>query len=373
MVERAPEVLHRVRPPRAPLFGTRPEPGRVDGELERTGRGDDAEVAGEKRVGVAGRAHRDRRRGPRADAREREQLVVQLGAVAALVDHERPVGERGGQRPQRLGPGGGHREHGRIGVGDRRGFGETVREAAVGARERFPAGDDQASGVGARTARRHLLAEHGPQRELRRIDGAGHAPAGRLGDQRRERGVGREVGVDGDRVGVEVEQPAAPVHGGGEVAQVGEREPAANVVDERHELDDPVTVGEAQDAAVRAGLGDVLLDAGNRGRDEVREHAFDVERLTQRQPQIDAASAEPCTASSSVAAQRAGPQLGRRGGKDLLHRRVELAHAREPCGPRDRRDVEGGRLDQDARGLRPLRAGERQRPAPTSARSCRWI
>jgi hypothetical protein len=96
------------------------------------------------------------------------------------------------------------------------------------------------------------------------------------------------VCVDRDRVGIEIEEPAATVDRSGEIAQVGERKPAADVIDTGDELDDAVTVGESEGAAVRAGFGEVFLDPGNGGGNEMCEYALDVERLPQRQSQVDA-------------------------------------------------------------------------------------
>ena len=50
----------------------------------------------------------------------------------------------------------------------------------------------------------------------------GHAQARDGGDGRRQRRVVAERGVDGDGIGVEVEQPADAPHGGPEIAPVGE-------------------------------------------------------------------------------------------------------------------------------------------------------
>ncbi len=71
--------------------------------------------------------------------------------------------------------------------------------------------------MGAGGGRGHLLSEDRADGELRLVDRARHPAAGRLVDQGRERGVGPQLLVDGDRVGVEVEQPAAAADGDGQV------------------------------------------------------------------------------------------------------------------------------------------------------------
>ena len=131
------------------------------------------------------------------------------------------------------------------------------------------------------------------------------------------------------------------------------------MVDERYQLHDPVAVGESQCPAVGTRLGDVVLDAGHRRRDEMREHALDVERLAEREAQIDPTRDRRCAA---IAPAGAGAQVARRRREDLLHGGVELADARETRGPRDRCEIEAGGLDEEARGLRALRPGQRQRP-----------
>ena len=80
-------------------------------------------------------------------------------------------------------------------------------------------GDDAAEHR-ACAAHRDLLADDGAHRRLEAVDRAGRAQPGSLEHQRRERRVARERGVDGDRVGVEVEQPAHPGDHGDEIAGV---------------------------------------------------------------------------------------------------------------------------------------------------------
>ncbi len=164
--------------------------------------------------------------------------------------------------------------------------------------------------------------------------------------------------VDRDGIGVEVEQPAAAVDGRGQVAQIGECEPATDVVDARLELHDAVAVGEAERAPIGSRFRSVLLDARNRGGDEVCEHAFTVERLAQRQAEID--RSDRCL-QGVAAATRTRTQLGRCRRVDLPHGRVELPHARESGRPRDRGEVEHCGLHEHPRGLGALRACERER------------
>ena len=79
------------------------------------------------------------------------------------------------------------------------------RAAGEGLRERGAEAADEAGGVGARGRGRHLLAEHGPHRELVGRRAARDATARRRVDQRAQHGVGAQRGVDGHGIGVEVE------------------------------------------------------------------------------------------------------------------------------------------------------------------------
>src|SRR5690606_19812649 len=122
----------------------------------------------------------------------------------------------------------------------------------LGVVDRFAVGGDQTGGVGAGGGRGDLLAEDGADRELRRVDRARHPAAGGLVHEGREDGVRAQVAVDGDRVGVQVEQAAAAADGDGQVAQVAEGEPAGDVAGARGEGDDAVPVRQAQGAAIGA-------------------------------------------------------------------------------------------------------------------------
>ena len=112
-----------------------------------------------------------------------------------------------------------HRQRRRVERGERRRRREQPPRLAV-ERRLAVLGDDAAEhGAGARD--RDLLADDRPDRGLEAVDRAGRAQPGPLADQRRELRVGAERRVDGDRVGVEVEQPPHPRDDGDEVALVG--------------------------------------------------------------------------------------------------------------------------------------------------------
>ena len=85
------------------------------------------------------------------------------------------------------------------------------------------------------------------------------------------------------------------------------------------------------------------------------------ERRRARSESGTAGAARSCPAPPALGVAAAPAQLARRQREDLAHGVVELPHAREAGRERDLGEAEIGRLDQRARRLRALRAGERER------------
>ncbi|MDQ0717337.1 hypothetical protein QFZ55_006789 [Streptomyces luteogriseus] len=166
-------------------------------------------------------------------------------------------------------------------------------------------------------------------------------------------GVRAELVVDGDGVGVQVEQAAAAADGDGQVAQVAEGEAAGDVVRVRGEGHDAVAVREAQGAAVGAVA--PLLHAGYGRRGEVAEEVVGVERGAERQPQ-----GEHAWGARALPSGGAGAQLARGQREDLADRVVEGADRGEAGGEGDLRHGQGGRLDEQPGRLGALGAGERE-------------
>ncbi len=166
--------------------------------------------------------------------------------------------------------------------------------------------------------------------------------------------IGAELFGDRLRVGVEIEHSSAPLHRSGEVAEIVEPEHGADVIGLRGQLGHARTVGQPQRAPV--GRAHHLFDAGHRARGEELDQCVAVERRAARQPQHDR------TGRREVAAASRHAHVARRRREDLADRVVELADAREARGERDVREGQLGRLDQDSRALRSLRASERDRP-----------
>ncbi len=206
--------------------------------------------------------------------------------------------------------------------------------------------------MGAGGGRRHLLAEDRADGELRLVDRARHPAAGCLVDEGRERGVGPQLLVDRDRVGVEVEQAAAAADGDGEVAGVAQGEPAGDVVGARGQRHDAVAVREPQRAPV--GAVPPFLHAGHGGRGEVAEEVVGVERGTERQAQGERARG---VAARGVP-RGPGAKVARGERVHLAHGVVEGAHGGEAGREGDVRHRQVRRLDERPRGLRALGAGQ---------------
>ena len=159
---------------------------------------------------------------------------------------------------------------------------------ASGAADR---GDD-APGDGARAGDRDLLPDDGPHGCFERLDAARHAAARRGGDRRRERRVLAERGVDGDGVGVEVEQAADAPHGRAEVAPVGEpqehphvRPAGATRAGGEGEDGNAVAMREVECAVERLAVPG--LDARHGARREERHEVLGVERLADGKIEVD--------------------------------------------------------------------------------------
>ena len=297
---------------------------------------------GQEGVGVAEGAHRDDLDRPGAEAGQGERAGRGPASQSLSTPRcERAVGECADQGGEGGAAGAGHGQGLGVEAGQRLGGREEVGEAALGVVDRLAVRGDQPGRVGAGRGRGDLLAEHRPYGELRRVDGARHPAARRLVDQRREQRVGAQLVVDGDRVGVQVEHPAAAADRDGQVAQVGEGEPAGDVVGLRGEGDDAVPVREAQGAPVRAVA--PLLHAGYGGRGEVAEEVVGVERGAERQPQ-------------AISARGCGGVPGR----------LRAARARSSLGD-EREDLADGVVEGADRG----EARPRRRSPPSAARSSR--
>ena len=329
-----------------------------------------AEVA--RRGTRRGRAGRASPRTPRSTARCR---AARAGAGAPPRGRRRrradssPRASAAGEAEQRAPPRAGHRQLLGVGLRERGGRREQVRDAAERALERLAVRGDQPAGERGGARQRDLLAEHGAHRQLVAVDvarrrgaRAPRARAGRAAASRAER-LGHGV-----RVGVEVEQRPAALHRGAEVAQVVEPEARRDVPVAGRSSTTPGAVRQPQAAPVARRRRPPRRPGTARAAEE-RDQPVRVERRAVRQPQRDRA-ARP--RRRPLRRARARSSLGRRR-EDLADRGVELAHAAR-SRPRTRPRSTGTPVVSSstravcARCARASASG----PAPTTATSWRW-
>ena len=108
-------------------------------------------------------------------------------------------------------------------------------------------GPDEGAEDGAGAGDRDLLTDDRADGELEAVDRAGDAEAGRLGDEGSEQAVGAEQVIDGDGIGVEVEEVTRPGDRRGQIPEVVEHEDGVDgrAVTSRSQGDRPVAVGKA--------------------------------------------------------------------------------------------------------------------------------
>ena len=120
------------------------------------------------------------------------------------------------------------------------------------------------------------------------------------------------------------------------------------------QLDDRAAMRETDRAPVPGVT--ALLDAGNRAGRQELEDGRRRKRPSKRQPQVQRARGRRPACGSSACTQ-----LCRRQGEDFANRVVELPHTREAGRERDVADRHLRRFEQQPRGLRSLRARQRDR------------
>ena len=158
---------------------------------------------------------------------------------------------------------------------------------------------------------------------------------------------------DAERVGVKVEKPAALAHRTGQVCHRLEPQRASDVGLDWFQGGDAGAAWQAKRSAVDPAAR--LRDAGNRAGAQPGEQGGPVEWRpigeAQRERAFNDVTPPPATRAELGWGQR----------KHLAHRVVELPDALEASRERDVREGQIGRLDQGARRLRPLGAGDRER------------
>src|SRR5262249_19473145 len=125
---------------------------------------------------------------------------------------------------------------------------------------------NEAAGKRGRRLERYLLAEQGAHGQLGTVHGADDAAAGRLTHEPTQHPIATQRAAHALRIGVEVEQRARALDGGGEIAEIAEAVASPHIPVGRPELDRSKTVRQAQATPIRAV--DHLLDAWNHAASE---------------------------------------------------------------------------------------------------------
>ena len=128
-----------------------------------------------------------------------------------------------------------------------------------------------------------MLAEHRPYGKLRTIHAARNAPPRRTPHERPEKRVIAENFVHGDRVRVEVEEPATPLHGGAEIPKILQPEYTPNVIPTIGQRHHARAMRQAQRPPIRAAR--KRLHAFDGAISEEAKQAIHVEGLPERQAQ----------------------------------------------------------------------------------------
>jgi hypothetical protein len=178
----------------------------------------------------------------RGRSHERQEPASYLFPVGAGIEKELTFFECPCELAQGLAPRGRHCESRRTCLHDTGRLREEVRKSLIRPDERpgywwLSMPGDQPAGKGPGSGYGDLLAEYRAHGELRSVDAPGYAQPRRATNERREKWVRNEDFRDGNRVGVEVQEPAAALHGGSEIAQLLQPENATDVVPtvgERH-------------------------------------------------------------------------------------------------------------------------------------------
>ena len=173
----------------------------------------DAEIAREERVRPAERAHREVRRRPRADARQRHERGGRRLRIRAALELQRARGGGARQPEERFRPRArqpDRRDLAHARVRDTSRLGEAAHQSRVARPHERAEAFREPSRERRRARDRHLLPEHRAHRALESVERARH-PQPRIAPERRlQQRVLPERARDHGRLRVEVEEPAQP-------------------------------------------------------------------------------------------------------------------------------------------------------------------
>jgi hypothetical protein len=236
---------------------------------------------------------------------------------------------------------------------------EGMGQCAMEILDRLTIGGDQPAGVGSRSFGRYLLTQHRADGQFGLVDCARNALAGRLGHHRAHSRVSGECLDHRLRVGIEVEQPPAAGDRRREVAEIVEDKQAADVIDSRGQGEHRAAEGKPQAASERT-VAD-LLATGHDAGGQVTEYALIGERCPYRQPNGHGARRRGFGIHGGEPGRGALTQCRRCVREHQAHGVVELTDAGKPGGECHIAERHVCGLDQEPRGLRTLRAGQRER------------
>ena len=329
------------------------------GALEPAQRVARAEVGVEEDVGVSEGAQRDVVGGPRTDARQLEQASADGVAVVSTIEDDDAIGQGAAEAGQGTAPGARHRQVLRVDRGEHVHRREEVGQSGDGRADLGAVLDREPRGDGARTGHADLLAQHRAYGDLVAVDMSGHAQARGLPDQRSEDPVlGERVG-HGHRIAVGVEQASRPLHRRRGVAQVGEGELGPDEGGRAHlrhvwqrEPDGAGPVRQGDGAGVRLTLDHLDARDGAQG-----------EEVEQLGAGVGGAHGQPHHHAPSATLGRPRRPRSSVGETAYTSRTVSLNWRMllKPGGERHVGEAHVGGLDQDPRGLRAARPGQRQR------------
>ncbi|MEZ5258478.1 MAG: hypothetical protein R2705_16735 [Ilumatobacteraceae bacterium] len=230
--------------------------------------------------------------------------------VGARTETDRPRVERARHRHQRTMSRRRHREVVPGGGRERSGRREEVGQLAVRRAERAerrhgPGGERACADHG------HLLAEDRRSGgELGPVDMTRRAQTGPPGHEPRQVRVAAQAVVDGTGVGVEVEQPPAPIHRCGQVADVFERQPTRHVSVASRQADRPGAERQPRGPPVRLAV--PRLHTGHRPQAENPNTSPTANGPRWARRSTAPALLRECHVWNDVEPQRATPWMSRR-------------------------------------------------------------
>jgi hypothetical protein len=211
-----------------------------------------SQIGRKKYVGITQRPHRNVRSSPWTDAAQSLQPCPSLCTIGTTIEHQVALRDCLRDSAHRVLPAPWDSKGGEIRVYKSCRLWENVRQVTVRRRQRLAEAANESTRDRASTRHRNLLAEDRAHGKLEAID-ASRQPSPRKGahDGTKDAVVGKGI-VDGDWVGVEVEQLPAPPHRRTEIAYIAQPQHASNIAFAGRELDRPIRCRQSQSPPVHS-------------------------------------------------------------------------------------------------------------------------